>query len=337
VIQPAEPEEVYLLLQDANSFDSSTEGRAIGGDNFLINRFERPFTQEEMQYLPHLDIQTVSTHVDEEWIYFSIDLHGPSPDIGGFPATYGIELDLDVDGDGDWLISVSNPTSASWTVNEVKAWNDNNDNVGDSTPLRPDPGSESDGYELLVFNAGLGNDPDAAWARVTPEEQNRIQIAVRRSLLGGDATFLWSGWAQVEDLQVHLFDYHDHVSFEEAGSPLANSDDYPLKQLAQVDSTCRMYFGFTPTGSEPGLCVVFGTVQNCTFHPMQMTPGNVLIDGQQGGTSILGNVLPGSYQFYNQNVVDNNNQNPLVHSARVRPGSLVQIVTDGNGETWACP
>ena len=29
---------------------------------------------------------------------------------------------------------------------------------------------------------------------------------------------------------------------------------YPLKQLAELDNTCRWSVGFTPDGTEPGLC-----------------------------------------------------------------------------------
>jgi len=44
-----------------------------------------------------------------------------------------------------------------------------------------------------------------------------------------------------------------------------------------VDNACRMYQGFTPTGSEPGIGAVFSAVQNCAIHPLLMVPANVIL------------------------------------------------------------
>jgi hypothetical protein len=73
--------------------------------------------------------------------------------------------------------------------------------------------------------------------------------------------YLWGAWA-VDPAVLHpdWLDYNDHFSQAEAGSPLAElTQYYPLKALYAVDDTCRWSVGFTPTGSEPGICPVPAT------------------------------------------------------------------------------
>jgi hypothetical protein len=50
------------------------------------------------------------------------------------------------------------------------------------------------------------------------------------------------------------FDYNDHFTLAEAGSPDKGSSHYPLKALYSVDNTCRYAYGFTPTTNLPGMC-----------------------------------------------------------------------------------
>jgi hypothetical protein len=55
---------------------------------------------------------------------------------------------------------------------------------------------------------------------------------------------------------------------------IENPHYYPIKALAEVDNTCRWAVGFTPTGSEPGICpvpatptpIVPGTISGVIFH-----------------------------------------------------------------------
>jgi hypothetical protein len=331
--RPDEPSGRYLFMTDSDSSITAGELRASGGDEFSKNRFERPFSAEGMQYRIDLDLLSAEVAFDDDWIYFDLEIGGPGS--GGFAGTYAIELDLDADGDGDWLISAAEPQSSDWSTDGVRAWNDLNDDIGGENPMQPDSGpAVGDGYEAVPFDQGLGSDSDAAWARLV---ENHVQIAIRRTLIDGDSAFLWGGWAMQVDTLTEIFDLNDRFSFGEAGSPLITSDQYPVKELALVDNTCRMYFGFTPSGSEPGLCLVFGTIQNCTFHPLRMEPGGVMIGGQQEGGSILTNVFPGAYQIFDLNVFDINDMNPLILSVTLHAGEVVQVVTDGNGETWACP
>jgi hypothetical protein len=72
--------------------------------------------------------------------------------------------------------------------------------------------------------------------------------------LTGSSGFLWSAWADAGLKAPDYFDYHDMYNQETAGSPYPGSSLYPIKNLALFDNTCRSYFGFEPTGNEPGLC-----------------------------------------------------------------------------------
>jgi hypothetical protein len=80
-----------------------------------------------------------------------------------------------------------------------------------------------------------------------------VDLAFKRSLVGGANMFLWNVWADDGVKNPASFDYNDHFSASEAGSPYKDAD-YPLKALALVDNTCRETYHFTPTADIPGLC-----------------------------------------------------------------------------------
>ncbi|HEX9797094.1 MAG TPA: hypothetical protein VGA52_08895 [Anaerolineales bacterium] len=333
VAMPAESPGSKLFMSDISSAATGAEGRASAGDTFERNRLERPFTADAMSYRPDIDITRGDLTFDDQFFYFMFSLAGTHQTEIGFPATYGVELDLDLDGRGDWLVLGTNPPG-SWTSERVRVWLDANDDVGGDTPMQSD-GAAGDGYELMLFDSGQGDDPDTAWARIRPGSVPGVELAVKRDVLD-DVSFLWSLWASAGPVDPTLFDFVDAYTLGEAGSPVANSPDYPLKLVAGVDNTCRMYQGFTPNGSEPGICAVYGTVQNCTFHPMQMVPGNLILGDQLSSTAIRRDVAPGTYSFYDQNVMDNG-QHPLVLTATLQATGLIQIMTDGNGNTYPCP
>ena len=106
---------------------------------------------------------------------------------------------------------------------------------------------------VLVFDAGDGDDPDLAWARRHPDEPNSLQFAFKTDLTGPTG-YMWSAWADAGLRAPDYMDYNDHFTAEIAGSPYPGSPLYPLKAVYLVDSTCRSYYGFTPSGDEPGLC-----------------------------------------------------------------------------------
>ncbi|TFG49394.1 MAG: hypothetical protein E4H33_02355 [Anaerolineales bacterium] len=118
-----------------------------------------------------------------------------------------------------------------------------------------DPNINLNGYETVIFDSGVGADPDLAWVRRDPEGTSQVQIAYKDSFLGEDG-FLWGAWADEGLMDPGLFDYNDQVTFTVAGSPAEDSPEYPLKAVPRVDSTCRSWYGLTPTGDEPGLCTI---------------------------------------------------------------------------------
>ena len=118
--------------------------------------------------------------------------------------------------------------------------------------------STGDGFETSVFDQGKGNDADSAWARVAPDNPNTVQIALKRSLVGNDDTYLMNMWAGTLIMNPTLFDINDHFTYEQAGAADPGYENYyPIKAVAELDNSCRMAIGFVPTGKEPGLCSTY--------------------------------------------------------------------------------
>lgn len=254
ISQPQEPAGAPAFITDRSSSDFAEERRTIG-DAFVANLYERPFTSEEMLYLGHIDIIWADIGTDDLWFYVTLEVEKEPP--GDRQVIYGVEIDADRDGRGEWLIAGAAPTGGDWTTDRVRVYYDGNGDVGGETPLRLDePDPALDGYEELVFDSGQGDDPDLAWIRRVTGEGYRVQVAFKKDLLGTAPGFLWGGWAFGADLHPGWFDYNDHFTQEEAGDPAISSTYYPLKALAAVDNTCRWAYGFSPAGTEPGICAV---------------------------------------------------------------------------------
>jgi hypothetical protein len=200
--------------------------------------------------------------IDDTWGYATITLSGNDAN-GKLPGKYGVELDLNKDGHGEWLILASSPSSTDWTTKGVQAWNDANGDVGGSAALAADKTlSTGDGYEKLVFDQGKGSNPDDAWVRLSADDPKTITIAFKLAMLGGAKSFALGGWAGANDsLNPALFDFNDHMTHAQAGSPLPTYSVYPLKQLAEIDNTCRLAIGFAATSKVPGLCSFIGPKQ----------------------------------------------------------------------------
>jgi hypothetical protein len=249
--EPGERFESQILDQDSSTYANSRQ--VAGGDNFDTGEFERPFNAGSMdQYFPDLDITQAGLWRSGNWIYVTISLAG-TPRGSLISGSYGVEIDVDADGRGDFLVIASQP-GLMWSVEGVSIWRDANRDVGGSLAVRADGSHTGDGFEQQLFDSGKGYDTDAAWARVNPNDFSSIQIAFKKAVIDNDRAFLWSAWAQ-DKLQPSLFDYNDHFTLAEAGSPLpSQTNAYPLNKLAKVDNTCRWAVGFTPTGAEPGLC-----------------------------------------------------------------------------------
>ena len=247
--KPKERIDTYLI--DFNSIDYAADGFTYG-DNIKGNVLERPFTAKEMEYRGEIDIIRVNLKVSETWVYVSIYLAKDLPNIGGMK--YGMELDLDENGRGDYLIQSNLPLSETWSVDGVQVYADSDGDVGGKSPMLMDAlDPELNGYEVLVFDSGDGDDPDLVWVRRNPDQTNSLQFAFKYNLTGPTG-FMWSVWADEGLRAPNYFDYSDRFTAESAGSPYPESPLYPIKGLALVDSTCRSYYGFTPSGKEPGLC-----------------------------------------------------------------------------------
>lgn len=268
--QPDEPAKIRTWVSDLSSRVFAAEHRAIG-DNLNINLLERPFTTNEMDYQPYLDIIKVEIGEGAEWIYVILHLEGEPP--ADAEAYYAIEIDLDRDGSGDWLISGRVPATEGWTTDGVTVWHDSNNDVGGFAPIRAEaPLSGMDGYDERVFNAGVGADPDAAWVRRAPTFPQRVQLAFKHSLIGSANTFLWGGWSEAAVNEPAWFDYNDHFTLAQAGSPAIGNEHYPLADLYSLDNTCRWTYGFEPTSDYPGLCPLPTPTPTATSEPPPEVP-----------------------------------------------------------------
>ena len=245
------PEEVDSEIVDPDSSGSASDGTVSIGEDFEASLFERPFTSEAMQYRPDLDILSANLRISDDFIYVELVLKGQHLD-GGLQGTYGFELDLDKNGRGDVLV-LANNLQSEWSTEGVLAWADTNTDVGGETPVSADamPGS---GYDTLIFEEGMAAGPVLVWARLSPTNANAVQLAYKLPLIYDSTEYLW--WAVADDMVKNpaWYDYNDHFTLEQAGSPIAELEQYPLKELAEIDNTCSGGVGFIPAGPEPRAC-----------------------------------------------------------------------------------
>jgi hypothetical protein len=246
----------------AADFDSSKviEGKSlVGGDRFTYNRIERPFNAETMDvYFSQIDIVNTQVFQDDTWLYGRLTLKELLA-ASSQAEKYAIELDVRLNGKGDWLIIANKPESTEWTVRGVAVYQDANLDVGGEFPMLTDKNTvNSDGFETLVFDQGHGDDPDTAWVRISPNDPNTIEFAIKKSVLGNPDKFLINMWAGTALLDPALFDLNDRFSHTDAGAADAGLEYYyPIKAVSEIDNSCRMAVGFQPTGVEPGLCDIF--------------------------------------------------------------------------------
>lgn len=239
------------LNYDVDSSVTGSEHRAPYGDSYNINLFERPFSQTEMTYLPQLDISTFQLLEDPTWYYVSFDLAGGDMnDPTGI--NYGVELDIDHDGFGDYLVWAYPPYTTQWLAETVVVLQDSNHDTGGASAERSDAVFEGNGYDLVIFDRGQGEDRDLAWVRLNPDVSAAVQIAFKRSLAGN--AFMWGVWADSGLRDPGKFNYNDRFMEVDAGSPEKSEKYYPINAIHSVDNTCWVAVGFKPTGYEPHLC-----------------------------------------------------------------------------------
>jgi hypothetical protein len=233
------------------------------GDEFYKNRFERPFTAAEMNYLPDLDIVNFSISSDESFFYIKISMVGFSAGSQSLTGAYGIEMDHNADGRAEILLTTRPPYTTEFSAENTNAYLDVNGDVGGNIINRPDDFA-SDGFEKVIFDLSQGlyptNDPDLIWARQTTDSLlPAVEIAVKKSIFqDGAEIFMWSALASGVTIDPVAFYYQDYFTAEEAGAANSDNPNYPIKQLAAFDNTCRVPWGFQATGSEPLGCFIKG-------------------------------------------------------------------------------
>jgi len=240
------------LILDVVSVDTAAQKRAPYGDSYDINRFERPFMQD-MTYVPDLDIVSFNLAYDEKFFYVSIELVGTDPnnDIG---INYGVELDTNADGFGDMIIIAYPPYNVNWSTDNVQIAQDTNRDTGGLSAEKAEAPLPGDGYDEVIFDGGRGanDDPDLAWVRVNAGNKATVQFAFKKSWIG--TKFMYGVIADGGMKSIADLDYVDRFTEEEAGSPVRDQLNYPLKALYAVDNVCREVFGFTGTKQEPQRC-----------------------------------------------------------------------------------
>lgn len=209
-----------------------------------------------MVYYPDLDILKAEISHDDNFYYISITVKGLNPTSGNLTGTFGTELDTDLDGRGDFLFYCDVPNFTEWKIDTVHAFKDTNNDVGGALAMRHDASYSGDGFETLIFSPSKLDDPDGMWCRQRSGGDVKVDLAIHKSLIGNPGTFAWGVWTDLGLKQPGWFDYNDHFTFDQAGSPMAGNSYYPIKEIHSLDSTCRETFGFEPAVEIPGLCFV---------------------------------------------------------------------------------
>ena len=131
---------------------------------------------------------------------------------------------------GDYLIQVTDPVAGDWSVAGVRVWKDTNNDVGSYTAFFADEVNTGDGYEELLFDQGLGDDPDLAWARISPDDPYAVQFAFKQRMVGYPL-FEWWVWSSMH--QPINTDYDLVDTFDEF-------------DLYYIDNTCAWIYGGNP-------------------------------------------------------------------------------------------
>lgn len=242
-----------LVTAHAADQVSAPDTPISGGDRFTYGQFERPFNAQTMdEYYPALDIVDTLVKQDQTWIFGVMQLSGLDQNGHG---KYALEFDVDRDGRGDYLVVVLKPVSTDWAMVGVQIFSDENNDVGDASPLFTDEGAFDDGFEALIFDGELGDDSESAFVRISPDSPNVIEFAVKQSVLGSPSSFMVNMWAGTSLLDPALFDLNDAFTHEQAGAANPGFElFYPIKAVSEIDNSCRLAVGFQPSGNEPGLC-----------------------------------------------------------------------------------
>lgn len=254
------PTKVVQTVHDQTDEKTAKDKFAFGGDVFNLGWYERPFDQN-MGYLPFIDLAKIlMTREDSNWVYVKIFASAPVADGKDSKPLYGLEMDTDLDNRGEFILLTGIPAGTEWSTDAVKIMSNSDNNMGGVKPVLPDANpAEGKGYDTEVFNAGKGTDPNLAWSRISPDDPKCIDIAFKSSFIGGaKGKFLYAAWSLVGLQDLTKFEFNDHFTKAEAGSPLKEDKDvYPVKGIWGVDNTARIPSGFVPGGLMPGLAETF--------------------------------------------------------------------------------
>lgn len=243
--------------EESTTFESKG---AREGDDFSRNRFERPFTSNTMEYIPQLDIMDFSIASDDMFFYVELQFAGLDASTNSLTGSYGMEIDRNRDGRGEILITTAPPYTSEFSTDGVAVYVDTNGDIGGKKAGRPDDGFVGNGYEGVLFDLSRNidpKDPDLAWVRYVDGERPAIEIAFKKWIFQDDKeAFFWNVWASGTKLDPSKFNLHDTMTTEQAGSPNGENLNYPLKELAAIDNSCRLPYGYEALGSEPMGCLV---------------------------------------------------------------------------------
>lgn len=246
------------LAHDNEESKTFASKGAREGDDFSRNRFERPFTSNNMEYLPQLDIMDFSIAKDETFFYVEMWLVGLDASTNSLTGSYGVEIDRNRDGRGEILITTTPPYTTEFSTNGVAVYVDTNGDIGGKKAGRPDDDYSGNGYEGVLFDLSQNvhpKDPDLAWVRFIKGERPGIEIAFKKWVFqDGKEAFFWNVWASGTKLAPSKFDLQDTMTIVQAGAANAENPNYPIKGLATIDNSCRLPFGYEALGSEPMGC-----------------------------------------------------------------------------------
>lgn len=228
-----------------------------GCDDWAQSKIERPVMSFNETYIPGLDINRAYMGKDGRWNYASIRLHDSAADVLPAELFVVLELDTDIDSRGEYLITAS-IIGAEWSTDGVQVWHDTNGDVGGNKPVQPDS-AIGDGYETLIFDAGLGEDPDLAWARVNPENGSVVEIAFKDDLMPDNGVFAWWVWTTLD-------------GFDPAAMELV--DNLDPGDSWRMDNTCGWIFGARPSTTLRNLCEIITPTPTPTLTPTAIQANN---------------------------------------------------------------
>ncbi len=272
-LMPPEPKLVYWAYDcDTGRYTKTADQPNIGGgcDQWQVNFIERPVNEEKNMYYPHLDIVRFQMGKNDTWIFADLMTYSSEGTTTVLNGSYAVELDFHIGGDGDLLVIVTDPSrfeQGEWNVMGVEVWEDTNDDVGGETPYLAEEGNPGDGYETRLFDQGLGDDPDLAWARISPDDPATIDFAFKRKLVpDGVVSILWWTWASQEPLVPGDFDY---------------VDTYTEDEVYMIGNSCRWIFDGDPR-PVPNICLF----EKPTPEPGEKEPKLCTISYTTGATVI---------------------------------------------------